>query len=212
AVPRAVAPRARAVRGVGRTERGRARGDPRRRRPPHGLTPPAPPGRPTTAPSRARARHHPQTRTAPVRRRTGGTCRTTPWRRWGDRPRNAAGPATGRSRALLLHGSASADHHGEDVARGQDEVVLAAVLDLGAAVLAVDDLVADRHVERDAVAVVVDTARTDGQDLALLGLLLGGVRDDQAGCGRGLGLEGLHDDPVLERLDGDRHVGPPLSR
>src|SRR5690606_27415542 len=146
AVPRAVAPRARAVRGVGRTERGLARGDPRRRRPPHGLTQPAPPGRPTTAPSRARARHHPQTRTAPVRRRTGGTCRTTPWRRWGDRPRNAAGPATGRSRALLLHGSASADHHGEDVARGQDEVVLAAVLDLGAAVLAVDDLVAHRHV------------------------------------------------------------------
>src|SRR5690606_12037163 len=129
AVPRAVAPRARAVPGVGRPEPGRGRGDARRRPPPRGRTPPAPPprrppappGRPTTDPSRARARHHPQTRTAPVRRRTGGTCRTTPWGRWGDRPRNAAGPATGRSRALLLHGSASADHHGEDVARGQDE-------------------------------------------------------------------------------------------
>ena len=34
---------------------------------------------------------------------------------------------------------------GEDVARGEDEVLLAAVLDLGAAVLAVDDLVADRR-------------------------------------------------------------------
>src|SRR4051794_7297649 len=77
----------------------------------------------------------------------------------------------------------------EDVTRGEDEVLLAAVLDLGAAVLAVDHLVADRHVQRDAVAVVVDTAGTDRLDLALLGLLLGGVRNDQAGGGGLLGFE-----------------------
>src|SRR3954469_13573963 len=93
----------------------------------------------------------------------------------------------------------------EDVARGEDELLLARVLDLGAAVLAVDDLVADVDVERDAVAVVVDAARADRQDLALLGLLLGGVRDDQAGSRGLLGVEGLDDDPVLERLDVDRH-------
>src|SRR5690606_3526989 len=46
-------------------------------------------------------------------------------------------------------------HHGEQVARGQDQVLLAGVLDLGAAVLAVDDLVADLDVERNTVAVVV---------------------------------------------------------
>ena len=90
--------------------------------------------------------------------------------------------------------------------RGEDEVLLAGVLDLGAAVLAVDDLVADGDVQRNAlVAVFVEAAGADGHDLALLGLLLGGVRDDQAG-GRGLlGVKGLDDDPVLERLDVDRH-------
>src|ERR687889_683830 len=94
---------------------------------------------------------------------------------------------------------------GEDVARGEDEVLLAVVLDLGAAVLAVDDLVADGDVERHAVAVVVDAAGADREDLALLGLLLRGVRDDQAG-GRGLlGLHSLDHDAVLERRDVDRH-------
>ena len=44
---------------------------------------------------------------------------------------------------------------------GQDEVVGVVVLHLGAAVLAVDHLVADRQVERDAVAVVVDAAGTE---------------------------------------------------
>src|SRR5215213_8790710 len=93
----------------------------------------------------------------------------------------------------------------EDVARGEDEVLLAVVLDLGAAVLAVDDLVADGDVERHAVAVVVDAAGADREDLALLGLLLRGVRDDQAG-GRGLlGLHGLDHNAVLERRDVDRH-------
>ena len=64
------------------------------------------------------------------------------------------------------------------------------VLDLGAAVLAVEDDVADLDVERNALgALVVEPAGTDGEDLALLGLLLGGVRDDQAGRGGLLGLE-----------------------
>src|SRR3954451_19908159 len=101
-------------------------------------------------------------------------------------------------------GPASADD-GENVARGEDEVLLAAVLDLGAAVLAVDHLVADGDVEGDPVAVVVDATRTHAEDLALLGLLLRGVRDDQAGSRGLLGLDGLDDDPVLERLDVDRH-------
>ena len=49
----------------------------------------------------------------------------------------------------------------------------------------------------------LEAARAHGEDVALLGLLLGGVRDDQAG-GRGLlGLERLDHDAVLERLDGN---------
>ena len=60
----------------------------------------------------------------------------------------------------------------------------------------------------DIVAGDVDAARADREDLALLGLLLRGVRDDEAG-GRGLlGLARLDDDAVLERLDGNRHVWP----
>src|SRR5947208_7505075 len=55
----------------------------------------------------------------------------------------------------------------EDVARRQHEVLLAGVLDLGAAVLAVEDDVADLDVERDTVAVVVDPAGTDGEHGAL---------------------------------------------
>src|SRR5215510_9834441 len=94
---------------------------------------------------------------------------------------------------------------GEDVAGREDQVLLTGVLDLGAAVLAVDDLVTDRDVERDAVAVVVDATGADRHDLALLGLLLGGVGDDQAGSRGLLRVERLDDDAVLEGLDVDRH-------
>src|SRR6266542_1862338 len=93
---------------------------------------------------------------------------------------------------------------GEHVAGGEDQVVLAAVLDLGAAVLGVDDGVADLDVERHPGA-VLEPARADRDDLALLGLLLGGVRDDDAGGGRLLALTGLDDDAVLERLQIDAH-------
>src|SRR6266540_4433226 len=106
-------------------------------------------------------------------------------------------PARCPSRSLL-------GDDGEDVAGGQDQVVLTAELDLGAAVLGVDDGVADLHVERDPVA-VLEAARPDGDDLALLGLLLGGVGDDEPGGGLLLALARLDDDPVLERLQVDAH-------
>ncbi len=114
-----------------------------------------------------------------------------------DAPRETPSGLTGvRSR----HTAGSADD-GEDVARGEDEVLLAAVLDLGAAVLAVDDLVADLDVERDALgAVVVEAAGADSEDLALLRLLLGRVRDDDAGGSGLLGLEGLDDNAVSSGL------------
>src|SRR5262249_35104958 len=95
----------------------------------------------------------------------------------------------------------------ENVARGQDQVLLTRVLDLGAAVLAVQHRVADLDVQRDALlAVVVEPTGTHCQDFALLRLLLGGVRDNQPGGRRLLGVERLDDDAVLERLDGDRHL------
>ena len=54
------------------------------------------------------------------------------------------------------------------------------------------------------------TAGAHGEDLALLGLLLGGVGDDQAAGGGLLGLAGLDDDAVFEGLK--VHVSaPPLA-
>src|SRR5512139_3560357 len=90
----------------------------------------------------------------------------------------------------------------QHVAGGQDQVLLAVVLDLGAAVLAVDDGVALGDVQRDALlAVLIPAAGTDSDHGAFLRLLLGGVGDDQTGSGRGLGLVGLYEDLVLEWLD-----------
>src|SRR5256714_5237965 len=85
----------------------------------------------------------------------------------------------------------------EQVARRQNEVVLVVVLDLGAAVLAVEDDVALLDVELDALA-VLPAARPDGQDDALLRLLLGRVRRDQARAGGRLGVERLGDGAGLE--------------
>ena len=50
---------------------------------------------------------------------------------------------------------------------------------------------ADGDVERHAVSVVIDATRADRENLALLGLLFGGVRNVQAACSLGLGFLGL---------------------
>src|SRR6476661_2338652 len=89
----------------------------------------------------------------------------------------------------------------QHVTRGQQQVFLAAVLDLGAAVLRVDDDVTLFDVDRDSLAIVVITTWADCKDGALLGLLLGSVRNDDAGRGRRLSLIGLDEDLVLERLN-----------
>src|SRR3954454_4908932 len=118
-------------------------------------------------------------------------------------------PGRGPGAAVLLLDD------GEHVTRGQDEVLLAAVLDLRAAVLAVDHGVADGNVERHAGA-VLEPARTHGENSALLGLLLRGVRDDQARRSGLLGVGRLDHDAVLERLDGNlggrRHLLTPSRR
>src|SRR5690242_14259140 len=99
---------------------------------------------------------------------------------------------------------------GEYVASGEHKVLLARVLHLGAAVLAVQHHVADLDVDGHALgARVVEATRTNREDFALLGLLLRGVRDHQAGCRGLLGFERANHDPVFERLDnyfgGGRH-------
>src|SRR6202035_3468055 len=126
-------------------------------------------------------------------------------------PRKSPGLRTGTAGAE--HGSLLG-YDGQHVACRQDQVFLAVVLDLGAAVLAVDDGVTLGHVQRNPLrAVLIPPAGADGDDFALLGLFLSGVGNDDTGCGRGLGLVGLYEDLVLEWLDVDaRHDwSPPLS-
>src|SRR5919106_2658782 len=90
---------------------------------------------------------------------------------------------------------------GEHVTGRQDEHVVALDRDLGAAVLAVQDGVADADADGDDLAGLLGAlARADGQDLSLLRLLLGSVGDDQA-AGRGLlALARLDDDAIVEGL------------
>src|SRR5919107_460332 len=71
----------------------------------------------------------------------------------------------------------------EDVLLAHDEELVIVELELGPRVLAVEDLLADLDVHRDALAVAVEGARPDREDLALLGLLLRGVRQDDAALG-----------------------------
>jgi hypothetical protein len=79
------------------------------------------------------------------------------------------------------------------------------VLDFGSAVLGVDNNVALGNVERDAVAVVVKAAGAYCNNFAFLGLLLRGVRDDQAGSRGLLGFERADNNTILKRLNRDRH-------
>src|SRR5262249_40384855 len=87
----------------------------------------------------------------------------------------------------------------EDVLLAHDEELVLVDLELGPRVLRVQDLVADLDVDGFALAVVEDPARPDGQDLALVRLLLGGVREDDAALGHLLTRGGLDHDPVAQR-------------
>src|SRR6266567_8411331 len=106
---------------------------------------------------------------------------------------------------LASFGDRASVDDGQHVAGGQDQVLLAVVLDLGAAVLGIDHDVTLRDVQRHAVALVIDPTGADSDDLALLGLLLGSVRDDEAGRCRRLSLTRLDNDLVFERLDVHAH-------
>src|SRR5215218_2247562 len=91
---------------------------------------------------------------------------------------------------------------GQDVGLAQDQQVLAVDLDLGAAVLAVEDRVALGDIEGNALLpVLVVTTIADGDDLTLLRLLLGRVREQEAAGGLLLLLDGADDQPIAEGLE-----------
>src|SRR5713226_6153261 len=107
---------------------------------------------------------------------------------------------------LLVRGSAPLDRgssplsadDSEDLLFADDHVLDIVDLDLGADVLADEDTVARLDVKRNPLPVVVETARSDGDDLPLEGLLLGRVGDDDAALRLLLGLDSLDQDTVVE--------------
>src|SRR5437588_5857816 len=122
------------------------------------------------------------------------------WRR-----RGAVGHRTAlRDRRLL--GAAVLGDDGEDVLLGEDQVLDLVDLDLAAGVLRVDDPVADLDVELDPLAgLLVVAALADRLDQALLGLLLGGVGEDDPALGDLLTLERLDHDLVGQGANVDGH-------
>src|SRR5262245_29874914 len=98
-------------------------------------------------------------------------------------------PASSARRAsppnLMISAMCSGLDDREDVAAGEDQQVVTGDGDLGAAVLGVEDGLADLDAERDQLAGgLAALAGPDRQHFALLRLLLGGVGDDETGCGR----------------------------
>src|SRR5207247_3079911 len=88
----------------------------------------------------------------------------------------------------------------EDVLFAEDLELLALDLDLGAGVLAVVDDVAGLDGEGDALAVLELSARSDGDHLALVRLLLRGVGKDDSPRSLLFGRERAHDHPVAQWL------------
>src|SRR6188472_3872230 len=133
--------------------------------------------------------------------RAGAGCRT---RRARAARTSPAGPS--RVRPVRRPGASALDDH-QDVLLADDEVLLAVDLELGARVLRVEHLVAHLDVHRLALAVVVQPTRPRRDDGALLGLLLGGVRQHDAALGHLLAGSGLDDDTVAERAKRGRSGG-----
>src|SRR5713101_5404513 len=88
---------------------------------------------------------------------------------------------------------------GQHVLFLHDQVLLVVDLHLRARVLAEEDLVAGLHVQGNLLAVLGHTAVAHRDDLALLGLLLRGVRNDDAPLLDFLLFLPLDDDPVVQR-------------
>src|ERR1700726_4919094 len=99
-----------------------------------------------------------------------------------------------------LDRGAIADDLRQDIGLAQDQDLVDPELDLGAAVLRKDDLVALGDVHRNVLTVLVTGTGTDGEDLAPLRLLLGRVGKDDATDRDFLLLEHLDDQAVSKRL------------
>src|SRR6185437_12284198 len=107
---------------------------------------------------------------------------------------NCVGQGSGDLLGAL--GLALDDAH--DVAFLHDDQLFAVELDLGAGPLAEQHPVARLDVERMEFAILTPRAGADGDDLALLRLLLGGVRDDDPAGGLFLLFEAANHHAVVQ--------------
>src|ERR1017187_10162877 len=106
-----------------------------------------------------------------------------------------------------LGGSAAFDH-AHDVGFLHDQEILTIDFHFGARPLAEQHGVADLEVDRDQLAGFVAATGADGDDLALRGLLFGGVRDNDATGSLFLGIYALDDYAVVKRAE--LHGSPPI--
>ena len=72
---------------------------------------------------------------------------------------------------------------------------------LAAGVLAEEDLVALLHVERLDLAVLTDLSVAGCNYFALLGLFLGGIRNDDSAFGLLLFIDSLYENAIVERTN-----------
>src|SRR3954468_4892831 len=96
--------------------------------------------------------------------------------------------------------AASADDP-QNVAFLHDQQIFAIELDLGAGPLAEQDAIARLHVERGDLAVIGLGAAADGDDLALLGLFLGGVGNDDATGRLFFSLDAANQHAIVQRSE-----------
>src|SRR5499425_1194139 len=86
-----------------------------------------------------------------------------------------------------------------DVALLHDQELFAIDLDLGARPFAEQHPVTDLYVDRNELAGLVSAARANRDDLALGGLFLRGIGDDDPASGLLFGINALDDDAVVKR-------------
>ena len=89
----------------------------------------------------------------------------------------------------------------ENVVLADERELLVVDLHLGAAVLADQHLVADLHLERNGVTLLVLLAGAERDDFSLLGLFLRGIRNDDSPANLFFFLDVLHEHSIADGLD-----------
>src|SRR5579862_3440881 len=110
-------------------------------------------------------------------------------------------PMTWKTLSRGLPACFGLDQDPHDVTFLHDEKFVIMDLHLGAGPLREQHQVADLEVYRKELAALIASTRTNGDNLALLGLFLGGVRNDDASGALCLGFDTLDHDTIVKRTE-----------